>query len=133
MKRTVTKNLIDVIKEINEVMKDNSDIEVLTTLLKAYSKELKIDSKLLLRLALNKELLLELVMEDVQLIDNEIIKKEKEIQKLRDQKYEMTSLICELHDHTFKDESENGMYTCTTCGQTFYLNERKKIRYFKRK
>lgn len=131
MKRMVTKNLIDAIREISLVMKDDSDIMVVTKLLREYSNQLGIDSKLLLKLSLNKELLYDLVMDDVQTIDSEISKKEDEIKRLKEQKNEMTSLICELHDHTFKEENKDGLYTCTTCGQTFYLNERKKLCYFK--
>lgn len=127
----LSKKLIDTIKILSEEL-NNKSLEDYSIILKEKSEKLNIEYNILLELVLNKEKLHELILDNTTKFDKEIESLEKRITELKEQKYQMGSLLCELYGHEYSQRELGDATYCKNCGKRTILRGPEASKYYRK-
>ena len=116
-----TKEIVGIIEEINNAIESEMNLEELSLLLKEKSELTGIHHSKLLRLACDKDNLFDEVYLETTKIDKKIKTLENELDELTDKKYQLGSLICQLHGHVYHWEAFEEKQECKYCGEMHYV------------
>ena len=127
----LSKELIETIKKISIEM-NNKPIEEFSKILKEKSEKFNINYNILLELVLNKETLHNLILEHTTKFDKEISHLEQQIESLKEQKYQMGSLLCELYGHEYGEREYCDSTYCKNCGKRTILKGPEASKYYRK-
>ena len=126
----LTNNLIENIKVLSKALKEKS-LEEFSKMLKEKSEQLNIDYNILLELILSRDSLHDIVLNHTSKIDKEIDNLEEQLQKLKDKKYQLGSLLCELHGHEYGEREICDSTYCKNCGKKTLLRGAEGNKYYR--
>jgi len=127
----LTKKLIETIKELSNDL-NNKTLEEFSNKLQEKSEKHNINYNVLLELVLNKEKLHDLILDHTLKFDKEIDQLEKRIEILKEDKYQMGSLLCELYGHDYGEGEYCDAVYCKNCGKRTILRGPEASKYYRK-
>lgn len=126
----LTNKLIENIKDLSKALKEKN-IDDFSKILKEKSEQLNIEYNILLELVLSKDTLHNIVLDHTSKLDKEIETLEKKLEKLKDEKYQLGSLLCELHGHEYGEREYSDSTYCKNCGKQTLLRGAEGNKYYR--
>ena len=114
----ITNELVNVLRKLHNNM-EKVELDNFAKQVKQVSEKYNLTYQEVLNLLYNEEFLKKEISKQTSQIDSQIDELEKQLEKLRVEKLNIGSLICEFHGHTFFEyERFDDRYYCKNCGES---------------